>query len=135
MNYSALRCLRDNIRILLLGGIALLALFGVFVVICAQPPVQWEPTQGVWFCDELSIQLSYEEDDESFIIEDGNKIICACGSDRGSRRIEVSCQDNSTRDYYMGELVFSAEILSLEGNELNVYHKETEREYIFLKVR
>ncbi len=32
---------------------------------------QWMPTEGMWYCDELQISLSFETDTKSFAIIDG----------------------------------------------------------------
>lgn len=107
-------------------------LFSVWCVGCV--PDQYEPEEGIWYCDELQIQLSYESDAECFVIKDGEKIRCACGSDRGVNHIEVSCQHENHPDYRLAELIFSAEIISLNESELLVYDEQTDRQYVFLRI-
>lgn len=97
-------------------------------------PVQYEPEDGVWFCEELQIQLSYEQDAQSFVIRDGEQIICACGSDRGVPYIYVSCQETNNSIYSLGEEIFYAKIIELSETELLVCDEETMRQYTFTRL-
>lgn len=105
------------------------------VTLCAGcVPDQYEPEEGVWYCDELQIQLSYEAHTQSYIIQNDEKILCACGSDRGVKYIQVFCQERNHPDYELGELIFLAEIISLDEMQLIVYDEQTEKQYIFYKI-
>lgn len=103
----------------------------IFFPGCA--PVQYEPEEGVWYCDELQIQLSYERDVPTYIVEDGEMILCACGSDRGVKWLEVSNQDAGYHAN-LGEVLFYAEILRLDESELVVYCGDLDKEYTFVRV-
>ena len=95
---------------------------------------QYEPKAGIWMCDELQIQLDYDSGNESFIIENGVKIHCGHGSDRGVNRIQVYSQDFDNLDYDLGEMIFAADITMLTEAMMTVYDPLTEKEYIFVRI-
>ena len=97
-------------------------------------PVQYEPEEGNWFCEALQIQLSYEQDGESFVIEDGKKIICGCGSDRGVKAVYLSCQEVNHPEYDLGEVLFVAEIIKCNDSILLVREEKTQQEYTFFRM-
>ncbi len=96
---------------------------------------QWMPTEGVWYCDELQISLSFDENIMSFAIIDGQKVICVADNNRGSEVISVLCQENNIDQFYLGESIFTGEYVSLKDNQLVLreYHKENI--YTFLRVQ
>lgn len=97
-------------------------------------PDQYEPENGVWYCEDLQIQLSYDIGKECYAIIDGEKIKTACGSDRGVNRLCVSNQQKGHPKYYMGETIFVAEIISLNETEFVVYDEQAQREFVFYRV-
>lgn len=107
-------------------------MFFVFCIGCT--PDQYEPENGVWYCEELQIQLSYDVGKECFIVINGEKIAAACGSDRGVNRLVVSSQQANHPDYYMGETIYEAEIISLNEQEFVVYDEQAQREFVFYRV-
>lgn len=96
-------------------------------------PDQYEPKEGIWFCEELQIQLSYEQHTQSFTIINGEKIKCACGSDRGVPYLHVSCQETDHPMYRLGQEIFSAKIISLSETEFVVYDEESLQRYVFIR--
>lgn len=110
-----------------------LILFQVLFTCAGCVPDQYEPEEGVWVCEELQIQLSYEQNTPCFVVKNGEKIICACGSDRGVQYIYVSCQEKDHPVYDLGEEIFSAKIVSLSETELVVYDEQDKQQYIFIR--
>ena len=100
-------------------------------VICV--PVRYEPQEGVWYCEELQIQLSYEHDAATYITENGDKIFGICGTDRGSKLIGILCQ-STHGGHYVGEELFLAEITSLDNGTLVLYDEDSGQEYIFQRI-
>jgi len=96
-------------------------------------PGQYEPEEGVWFCKALQIQLSYEQGEETFIIEDGKKIICGCGSDRGVKAVYLFCQEFNHPEYDLDEVIFAAQIIKCNNSLLLVREEKTQQEYTFLR--
>ncbi len=60
---------------------------------------QWMPTEGMWYCDELQISLSLDENITSFAIIDGEKVnsISACLSVQSQLHPETSAEFRSDR--------------------------------------
>lgn len=112
-----------------LSVFAILALSVYFLlVVCV--PVRYEPQEGVWYCEELQIQLSYEDDARTYITENGNRILGICGTDRGSKLIGILCQSTHA-GHYVGEQLFLAEIISLDDHALVLYDKDSKQQYVF----
>ena len=94
--------------------------------------MHYEPQSGVWYCEELQIQLSYEDDEVTYITENGKQIIGTCETDRGSKWIGVLCRTDEV-GYYVGDQLFLAKIISLNDDTLVLYHEDTNQKYIFLR--
>lgn len=112
--------------------IYIMALCFIFCMGCT--PDQYEPESGVWYCEDLQIQLSYDVEKECFAIINGEKITAACGSDRGVSRLSVYNQQENHPEYYMGETIFEALIVSLNEQEFVVYDEQTQRKYVFYRI-
>ena len=97
-------------------------------------PAQYEPEEGTRFCQALQIQLCYEKDGETFIIENGRKITCSCGSDRGVKGVYLSCQEFDHPEYDLGEIIFLARIIRCSDSMLLVREEKTQQEYTFLRM-
>ncbi len=96
---------------------------------------QWMPTEGVWYCDELEISLSFDDNIMSSAIVDGQKIVCAVDNMRGSDVVSLSCQDRNTSSISLGEDVFVGEYVDLEDDRLVLREYGTENIYTFLRVQ
>ena len=48
------------------------------------------PEYGEWYCEELQLQLSFDNHKESFVLIDGKQVSCSFENDRGSRCILVA---------------------------------------------
>ena len=116
-------------------GIRIFVIILLILILCAGcVPDQYEPEEGVWFCKELQMQLSYEKGIQSFLVENGEKIICSCGSDRGVQYLFVTNYDMSHPCYSFDEELFTARIISLSETEFLVYDEQAERYYTFLRI-
>ena len=49
----------------------------------------WRPEFGIWYCDALEMQLSFEKNTSSYVVQDGKCIECEWTNDRGSTYISV----------------------------------------------
>lgn len=95
---------------------------------------EFYPEDGEWYCEELQIQLSFDGLGDCYYLIGEEKISCACGSDKGSRWLSVGCQETDSANFELGEEVFGAEFVSLDGNKLVVYDPSAETEYVFYRV-
>ena len=95
---------------------------------------EFYPEEGEWYCEELHLQLAFGGQGDCFYFINNEKILCVCGSDRGSRWLTVGCQDADSEHFDLGEEVFGAEFVSLDQDKLIVYDAVTETEYIFYRI-
>ena len=103
----------------------------IFLSSCNMP--QWYPTEGLWYCDELQMQLDCKHE-ETFVMIEGTKVVCAWGVDRGSKVLRVGCQDSTTKYYNVGEWILTAEQVDLTETQLVV--KSTDGVYyIFERIQ
>lgn len=97
-------------------------------------PNRYEPEEGVWYCEDLQIQLSYDIGKECYVIINGEKIKAACGSDRGVNWLYVTSQQQGHPKFDLAEVIFSAEIISLNEVEFIVYDEQAKREFVFYRM-
>ena len=107
----------------------------VLAFLSACSPDQYEPTEGVWYCEELNIQLSYEPDEISYMVIDGETVLCACGSDKGIDRILLCCQQEGHGAFYMGELLFEAQIIGLSESQMLECVDTLDTQYCFERIK
>jgi len=93
---------------------------------------EWMPTEGIWYCEELQLQISFDRS-ESYIVIDGQKIACDCLNDRGSAWFCVLIQEKNDL-YPVGKEVFSARYVQLSEYEFIVSEEHTGKQYVFVKV-
>lgn len=95
---------------------------------------EFYPEEGQWYCEELQLMLAFGDSKECYIVVDGEKITCGCGSDPGSRFLSVGSQDEETTRYRLGEEIFGGEFVKLEGNELTIRESKSGQEYTFVRI-
>ena len=95
--------------------------------------VVYFPKEGIWYCDELQIQLDCA-DGFGFVMVENTKVKCAWGADRGSATLIVMSQDFNTKYYQMAEAVFVAEQVALSDTQLVVKTDENVY-YIFDRIK
>lgn len=83
----------------------LLILNILFLLILSSTPMVFFPEEGVWYCEQLQIQISCEQPEDCWILSNGEKIQCTWGSDRGSKWMSVSSQDRTTGQFKLGQEV------------------------------
>ena len=77
------------------GVLVVITLIIIYVVIVLIGPTLVLPENGVWFCEDLQIQLNFESANlmDSYIVLDGEKYQCRVGSDPGSSYFGISYTD------------------------------------------
>ena len=118
--------LRWLIVLLLLSIVFQLFLAYLFV------PVNQFPDNGVWYCEEYQIQISFESGTHSYVTIDGEPIRCTTGNDRGSRWLYLCCDERRNEHYMRGESVFGGELVYLDEETL-VLEDERGIEYRFVR--
>lgn len=106
-------------------------------------PKEYFPSEGVWYCEELQIQLSFNEPTGTFPFEepydcyfmvDGIKTASQWRVDKGSNIIAVTCQDLDCKDCELGESVFTGVFVSSDQNTLCLREYEGTAEYTFERI-
>lgn len=114
--------------------IALSAAFCFYLIHATLDETPWYPGDGRWYCQELGIMLSFDDDSDSYIIhkKTGGRIQCAWISNPGTERIGVYCQE-SDAPWELGESVFIGEYVRQTDTELTLRDYDTGEEYAFLR--
>ena len=111
----------------------LLLLLYVVLIFTLEPKNKvWRPEQGVWYCEELHMQLSFEKGYKSYVILDGEAILCACENDRGSKNLLVLCQEPNVKGYEIGDPIFSGRYVDLNNNKYTVKDNDSHELYTFV---
>jgi len=120
---------------IVLGFVALYIIFwiaGLFLT--AGNITYWTPEEGVWYCDDLEIQLSFSEGNETYAIIDGKKVQCVCINDRGAIDFSVLVQERNVPNYGVGDSIFWGQYVSLSESEFVVEDCNTGVRYIFVRL-
>lgn len=133
MNYDVKACLKDQFKVIAAGCLALLLIFG-FLLILFSNPTQWFPQEGVWYCEDLAIQIAFDDSSQTFAMVNGEKISCACEIDRGSKDIRISCQQPDHPLFSLGKFIFSGEQVKLHDDQL-VVQDDHGNQYTFTRIR
>ena len=96
-------------------------------------PINWMPEEGVWYCDELQLQLSFEEEVESCVIVDENQKKCMLVNEQYSKILSVYCFKDENEFFDEAEMVFSGERVSLTDEEF-VLRTEDGEKYVFVRI-
>lgn len=115
-------------------GIKVFTLLCMILFILPGCADEFYPEDGEWYCEELQLQLAFGGQGDCFYMFNNEKILCACGSDRGSRWLTVGCQDADSNYFSLGEEVFGAEFVGLDQDKLVVYDTATNTEYVFYRI-
>lgn len=112
----------------------LISLAIIVIILSACEPVDFFPEDGKWYCAELNMQLDFGETMNCFIMKDNKAMRCACGSDRGSKWLSVSCQEVNCEYCKLGEEVFLASFVSLDDAQLILQDAKQEHTYVFIRI-
>ena len=86
------------------------------------------PSEGIWYCDELQMQLS-DKYDESFMMVEGTKVTLGWGASDPGTNILMVCSLHYPETYYdYGEYILTATKVALTESQFlvktsdNVYY-------------
>ena len=91
------------------------------------------PEEGVWYCDDLEIQLSYSEGNETYAIIDGRKVQCGWINYRGAIDFSVLVQERNVPNYGVGDSIFWGKYISLTETEFVVEDCNSGERYVFVR--
>jgi len=116
-----------------LKGILFFALIHL-ALMCFFQDRTFVPESGIWFCDELQIQLSYEPGIVSYCVENGKKILCTNSTDRGSSAIYVLWQGEKTATKSVGDMVFFGRCIGFDENKMHIVENGSGKKYTFKRI-
>ena len=93
----------------------------------------WVPEDGIWYCEELDMQLSFSISDDSYIVIDGEKVICSVRNNRGSETFSLLIQESGVPNYKLGDAVFHGEHVSLTEEAFTVKDLDSGKQYVFIR--
>ena len=93
----------------------------------------WRPDSGVWYCDELEMQLSFDKSVPCYIVQDETRIECEWSNDRGSLYIAVRYLWNGQQKY--GDAtVFYGKYIDLTDDTYVLEEIDTGIQYTFYRI-
>ena len=120
------------IRVIAWFVFGILLLLGISIICsCRQSAVF--PTEGIWYCDELQLQLDFGDRTETLVETEGAKVKCQWVSDRGSPYIAVVCDVKNCEHCPYGECIFKAEYSSSSETELILESTQDGKFYTFYR--
>lgn len=107
----------------------------VLIIFSSCQHQRYVPTEGQWFCEELQIQLSYDDGHSSYLLDNGEKIVCSNETDPGTRCIMVYCQEQNHEKYEFCSEIFTDDCISFDQEKMIVVDQTTGKEFIFKRVK
>ena len=95
---------------------------------------EYFPQDGVWFCEELQMQLAFDGTMNSCVMNESKIIPCTWVIEPGSSYIDVCKQKGKSHYSYPGETIFSATIIQSDNRLFIVSEDNTDTEYTFYKI-
>ena len=133
--YNRLKCwviiLSVVVFVLLTILIWLCCSFGVALT------AQYAPKDGVWYCEELNLTLSYEADKNSCFLKDGETILCVQTGHPQNKHVYVYAAEeivleNGSTILQSTILLFQFEISQLKYGYF-IAHDNLNAEYMFVR--
>lgn len=125
---------RTLVKIVFGALISYLCLNLAIIFIFSHPtPSVARPDEGIWYCEELKMQLSFE-DDSSYAVVNGEAISCIWENDRGSDVIGILCQDQNVEAHGLGDTIFWGYQLELTDDKYIVCDGVTGIAYTFTRI-
>ena len=115
------------------GIVTILLVAGIILILCAGANDPNIPKEGIWFCEELQMQISFEPNQRSFKLVGEHKITCSWRHDKNSRYISIVCLEEKNAMYTFGDVVFCGEYVALDKQQY-VLSDDTGKTYTFLRI-
>lgn len=102
------------------------------------------PEHGTWYCEELQAQLigrgdldadwnpTDNDDSGIYVIQDGDKIACTWGGQKGGTRFRIECMESDNEKYELGDVIYTLYFVSLD-DDTYVLKDEAGKEYTFVR--
>ena len=123
-------------RILMISSIAVLFLFGAMVgceIYRSQPGGAY-PDEGTWYCEELQIQISFDDPDNCYYIKDDEKLPCGPAIEHGGTGVMyILPRDNDSNIYDADNPILKCEYIWKTRKLFVVKDCETGQKYKFTR--
>ena len=94
------------------------------------------PKEGIWYCETLQMQLGFgesaESKSESWVVLNGEKILCVWANDRGSPVIRIFSAETTT--IQADHPLLLLELISVSENAIVVTDRDTNVTHTFVNV-
>ena len=117
-----------------LSAVLAVALCFGMCVGCTQEKTVYGPDNGIWYCDDLDMLVSCERNYQSYMVRNGEKVVCEARIGSGFGHLAVRAQHIGHPIYKLGEEVFYGKILSLDHSKLIVGDDNSGKKYVFSRV-
>lgn len=117
--------------LLILAGVVGFFTFGIIVIYKQYKTA--ESMEGVWYCRELKLQVSLDDYQNAFFMENGEKILCKCYLSGNGKNLDVYCREFEHPKYRNGKTILAAEVRHYENMSMRVYDRKTWQEYTFAR--
>ena len=103
---------------------------------CEHEITLWRPDSGVWYCDELEMQLSFDKSTPyCFVVQDGTKIECTWENDRGANYIAVMHSwETQKKNNFKNIEIFCGTCIELTDEKYVLEEVETGTQYTFYPI-
>lgn len=103
--------------------------------LCDRPNHRWVPYEGVWYCDDLQAQLAFDNESETYIMVNGEKVLCEWCNEYGSVWLEIICIEEDHPNFQHYQCFFAGEMTHLDdnGGEYTL-RDENGVEYVFVRI-
>lgn len=91
------------------------------------------PQEGVWYCKELNLTLSFERETSSTYFVDGNIVLCQYENERWTNDIYVTCKKSNNSTFEVGDKVFSGTCVELSDQVLIIREDISREKYVFIR--
>ena len=89
--------------------------------------------EGVWYCRELKLQISLNDYQNAFFMENGEKILCKCYLSGNGKNLDVYCREFEHPKYRNGMTILAAEVKHYGDMSMRVYDRKSLQEYAFVR--
>jgi len=96
--------------------------------------INYYPEEGVWYCKELGLQVSFDEKGETYILADGKKMACSFMFNGASKKFIIMCAQIDCADHQLGEAVLRGEHYSYDEEVLKIKEVNTGIIYDFVRI-
>ena len=93
----------------------------------------WRPDFGVWYCDALDMQLSFDKVTPCYVVQEGKRTECTWSNDRGSIYIAVRYLWNEQKKYG-DSTIFYGKCIDLTEEKYVLEEIDTGIQYTFYRI-